>query len=94
MAPEAAASTSASVSLARVVWLVQHHYGAGWYFAPDRWATGDGYAPFPIVVHAYRAALGHQALQRLSDVRAYSLAMCDPKERGKHVAEDQRLAGG
>jgi hypothetical protein len=76
------------------VWYVQHHYGAAWYYAPARWRTSDGYAPFVAVVHAYRAAVAHVAQHRISMVRAVALGMADNKERAKHLRDDERLAAG
>lgn len=94
MAPEASARRDEPVSLARVVWHVQQHYGAGWYYAPGRWRTSDGYAPFPVVVHAYMASAGHAAALRLSLMRAIMLAQGDPKRTAEHIRKDEALARG
>jgi hypothetical protein len=82
------------ISLARIVWHVQQRYGAAWYHAPQRWQTRDGFAPFFVVLHAYAAAHAYDAAMRLSLMRAIALAMAEPKDRAKHVLEDERVARG
>ena len=60
---------------------VERYYGPSFYFNPQRWATGDGYAPWHVVWVAWRAMIALQAQERLSLTRAVRLAMA----QGQHA---------
>lgn len=51
--------------LALVAAQCERYYGAAWYFAPDRWATSDGYVPFFVGVDAWRTMQSLMAWERL-----------------------------
>lgn len=53
----------------------ERFYGASWYFNPVRWRTVDGYAPWGVVWIAWRGMQAVSALERLSMIRAISIAM-------------------
>lgn len=69
-------------------------FGAAWYFAPQRWATTDGFAPYAVVLHAYAATHAERALDRLTVARAVSLAFAKEDERQRAWQQDRRASEG
>lgn len=67
---------------------VERFYGASWYFAPARWGTADGYVPFHIAIDGWRTMQSLMAADRLSMLRAVSLAQPRPEQAQQAV---QRL---
>ena len=49
------------------------HYGAQWYWNPERWETVDGYVPFPRVLDAWRCLESLVARDILHQVIALAL---------------------
>lgn len=70
--------------LALVAAQCERYYGAGWYFAPERWGTDDGYVPFHIGVDAWRTLQSLMAWERLTLSRAVNLAQ--PRAEEQHAA--------
>lgn len=54
--------------------LVEREYGAAWWFNPARWETLDGFAPYLAVWEAWETMRRARAWERLSLVRAISVA--------------------
>lgn len=63
------------MTLALAVTQVERFYGAAWYYAPGRWQTADGFAPWQVVWVAWRSMNAMAAYERLSMSRAISLAL-------------------
>lgn len=63
-------------------------WGASWYFNPQRWATVDGYVPFPVLWDAWRTMQSVAAWQRLQITHA--VAMAQPVHESA-VTDRQRL---
>lgn len=40
---------------------VERHYGADWYWSPNRWDTADGLVPWPVFLVMARAMAAHRA---------------------------------
>jgi hypothetical protein len=53
--------------------------GAGWYFAPDRWPTSDGYAPMAVVWTTYGGLMALDAGAQLAAANAARLAASTDK---------------
>lgn len=56
-------------------------WGASWYFNPARWATVDGYVPFPVLWDAWRTMQSVAAWQRMQITHAVALAQPVSEER-------------
>lgn len=65
------------VSLELAVVQCEQRYGAGWYYAPGRWPTDDGFVPFALVAHYWRAIGAEHALDALNTARGIALAFAD-----------------
>lgn len=61
-----------SLSLAALT--VRAAYGEHWYFAPDRWCTSDGYAPFALTWVEYVGLQALDARRRLEIADGYAVA--------------------
>lgn len=53
--------------------------GSGWYFAPDRWPTSDGYAPMAVVWTTYGGLMALDAGAQLAAANAARLAASTDK---------------
>lgn len=65
-------------------------YGAGWYYAPRRWPTADGFVPFRLMWVYWRARRSADALAALATARGISLAFGDG-ETGERAARATAL---
>lgn len=65
-------------------------FGEGWYYAPDRWPTADGYAPFGVVWLEYIGLQALEARERL--VVADGTALASAKDAPRVRQQLLRLA--
>jgi len=70
----AARARGAAPSLAIAALTVRAAFGESWYYAPQRWATVDGYAPFGVAWLEYVGLQALEARQRLAVADGYALA--------------------
>ena len=66
--------SSRGPTLALAVLTCEVRMGAGWYYAPDRWETSDGYAPLAAVWTTYTGLTAIAAQERLQLASATQLA--------------------
>lgn len=69
----------AGPSLALAALTCEVRLGAGWYFAPNRWPTSDGYAPMAAVWTTYGGLMALDAGAQLSSANAARLAASTDK---------------
>jgi hypothetical protein len=54
--------------------VLQHAFGAGWYYAPGRWPTADGIVPYRIVWPTFAAMQGLKTMDALATAHGIGLA--------------------
>lgn len=81
-----AAMKASGATLAVAALSVRAAYGDGWYYAPDRWPTSDGYAPFAVALVEYAGVQTLDVRQRLAVADGFSLSHAkDPQRVRRHL---------
>lgn len=74
-------------SLAIASLVVRSVYGDAWYYAPDRWPTSDGYAPFALTWVEYVGLQALDARQRLAVADGFAVAHAKDFKRARASLE-------
>lgn len=74
-------------SLATAAMTVRAAYGDAWYYAPDRWPTSDGYAPFAVCWVEFVGLQALDARRRLEVADGYALAHAKDPKRARRPFE-------
>ena len=82
-----AAMKAAGATLAVAALSVRAAYGDGWYYAPDRWPTSDGYAPFAVALVEYAGVQTLEVRQRLALADGFSLSHAKDPQRARKQLE-------
>jgi hypothetical protein len=74
-------------TLASALVVVRAAYGDAWYYAPERWKTADGYAPFKMVWAEYAGLQTLEARRRMEHADGVGLAMQNDRHKSKQVRD-------
>jgi hypothetical protein len=75
------------VTLAVAALSVRAAYGDGWYYAPDRWPTSDGYVPFAVALVEYAGVQSLDVRRRLEFADGYGIAHAKDPRRVRQQME-------
>jgi hypothetical protein len=78
------------ITLAVAALSVRAVYGDGWYYAPERWPTSDGYVPFAVALVEYAGVQALDVRRRLEFADGYGIAHAKDPQRVRQQME--RLA--
>jgi hypothetical protein len=92
--PEVPDPNAPKVSLDTICGLVEVEAGAGWYYAPYRWPTVDGYAPYDAVFRMWGMLTRARALGRLNHARAIGITQAGDKAAVLWQADVKEALGG
>ncbi len=76
-----------ALSLAMAALAVRAAYGDAWYYAPDRWPTSDGYAPFAVCLLEHAGLQALEARRRLEVADGFALAHAKDPRRARASIE-------
>lgn len=85
-----AARAERGPTLALAMLTCEERLGAGWHFAPSRWNTSDGYAPFATVWLTYEGLMARDAYARMELAAGIALAIGQGPEQQRQI--DQTMS--